>query len=579
MALERYKAKRNFARTREPAGEHLSRRKPKEPLFVVQKHAARRLHYDFRLEMEGVLKSWAVPKGFPTRRGDRRLAIQVEDHPFEYAQFEGTIPAGDYGAGTVMVWDLGTYQVSGDDPLGALQQGRLHLCLKGKKLKGEWTLVRMRRPEEEDKPQWLLLKSGADVPPLSARAENESALTRRTLEQIAEANDKQWRSGRSAAAPSAPAPAKPYRTKGRSAPLPRPAQSQAAVRPTATVPPPSFARGALNLPAGLPKAKPQFIAPMKALLVNQLPKGSQWIYEVKFDGVRALAIKTGKEVRLISRNAKDFSAKYSELLEPLRQLPAKEAVLDGEVVAVDPKGRSSFQLLQSYLSAGAEKPPLFYYVFDLLNLEGKDLTGLPLYQRKALAQALLADVSPRIRFSVSIQADSARVMREMQRRGLEGLIAKRKESNYDSGQRTGAWVKFKWTNEQEFVIGGYTRPQGTRSYFGALLVGYYQGDKLWFAGKVGTGFDEKLLASLHERFQQRVRPDCPFANLPEKPRPGLRSGSLTTAKMKFCTWLEPRLVCQVRFTEWTRDHHLRQPVFLGLREDKQPEEVVRENVR
>jgi bifunctional non-homologous end joining protein LigD len=249
-------------------------------------------------------------------------------------------------------------------------------------------------------------------------------------------------------------------------------------------------------------------------------------------------------------------------------------VLDGEIVAVDEQGRSSFQLLQSYHMNG-KKPPLLYYAFDLLNVDGKDLTGLPLLERKAMAESLLKGVAPMIRFSAGIQTDSATVMREMQARGLEGLIAKRKDSSYEKGRRSGAWLKFKWTNEQEFVIGGYTQPRGSRTHFGAILVGYYENEELRFAAKVGTGFDYKLLSSLFDKFQKLTRIDCPFVNLPEKPSAG-RGKGLTAAQMKVCTWVEPKLVCQVRFAEWTRDHHLRQPAFMGLREDKDPEEVVRE---
>ncbi|HWI56300.1 MAG TPA: ATP-dependent DNA ligase, partial [Bacillota bacterium] len=236
---------------------------------------------------------------------------------------------------------------------------------------------------------------------------------------------------------------------------------------------------------------------------------------------------------------------------------------------------SAFQLLQSYATASHKKPPLFYYAFDLINLDGNDLTGLPLWQRKAMAQRLVADLTPTVRFSASIKANSVRVMREMQTRGLEGLMAKQKDSPYEIGQRSGAWVKFKWSNEQEFVIGGFTEPTGARLHFGAILVGYYEGGRLLFAGKVGTGFNHKLLASLHAKFQKLIRPACPFANLPEN-RPGTEGRGLTAGQMRFCTWLEPQLVCQVRFAEWTRDQHLRQPAFLGLREDKKPAEVVRE---
>ncbi|MDB6019984.1 MAG: polymerase LigD, ligase domain protein [Pedosphaera sp.] len=546
--LKTYRAKRNFTRTAEPAGQgHVRSTQDKAPIFVVQKHAASHLHYDFRLEMNGVLKSWAVPKGFPTRKGERRLAVEVEDHPLDYANFEGTIPAGNYGGGTVMVWDRGTFQVLNDDPLSALKDGKLRVALAGTKLKGEWTLVRMRSAAGRRKPQWLLIKSGSDAPPISARAEDQSALTQRTLKQIAT-------TGASSA-----------KSKRKPSPSPSMVMPAHSVRETKL---PSETRG-------LPRAKPAFVPPMKCELVRELPKGREWIYEIKFDGVRALAIKEDKSAKLISRSEKELSAKYPQLTEAVAHLPCRNAVLDGEIVAIDAQGRSSFQLLQSYNMPGHEQTPIFYYAFDLLNLEGRDLTRLPLMKRKEMLKSLLASAPESIRFSAGIEADSAQVVREMKARGLEGLVAKRRDSLYEPGQRTGAWVKFKWSNEQEFVIGGYTPPKGTRAYFGAILVGYYEGKQLMFASKVGTGFNHELLESLYGRFQKLVRRKCPFANLPT-PRTRDASLGLTGAQMRHCTWLEPCLVCQLRFSEWTRDGHLRQPVFLGLREDKCPTEVVRE---
>jgi bifunctional non-homologous end joining protein LigD len=579
MGLKEYKAKRDFRRTAEPAGRVRSAPPRTHLRFVIQKHAASHLHYDFRLEMNGVLKSWAVPKGFPMKRGDRRLAVEVEDHPIEYGSFEGTIAEGNYGAGTVMLWDEGTYHVSGDDPVKAWREGKIHLFLEGKKLNNEWTLVRMRHGETA-KPQWLLLKSGEDLPPLSARAEERSVVSGRSMEQIAERAGSEWHSNRLAhrrpvtladvAARRPPTGAK-LRGAGR---LTRPRRSEQVGRSKsrASQPPSGSAEQGLDLDE-LPTAKAEFVEPMKALLVDHLPKGPNWLYEIKFDGVRALGNKNGRVLGLISRSGKDLAARYPEVLRGLEQIAAKQVVFDGEVVAVDEQGRSAFQLLQSYQMAGA-KPPLFYYVFDILQLEGKDLKGLPLWQRKTIAQKLIEGTNPTLRFSNNIQAESARLMKEMQARGLEGLIGKKRESVYEPGRRSGAWVKFKWTNEQEFVIGGYTQPKGARSHFGALLVGFYEEGRLRFAAKVGTGFGEATLRLLYGKLQKLKQPNCPFANLPESSA-GFAAG-VSRAEMKRCTWVRPELVAQVRFAEWTRDNHLRQPAFLGLREDKNPNEVVRE---
>ncbi len=554
MGLKTYRAKRNFRKTPEPSGARKSRPSPAEPRFVIQKHDASHLHYDFRLEMGGTLKSWAVPKGLPLQHGERRLAVQVEDHPLDYADFEGIIGPGNYGAGTVMVWDRGTYEVAGEDPLRALEAGKLHFTLRGKKLKGEWALVRMKPRENETKPQWLIFKSGDDARPLSARAEDQSVLTGRSLKQIAEARDAEWESNRPAA-------------KTRRTPISTPAPSHATPKPCL----PSETRG-------LPKARPAFVPPMMCQLVTDLPKGPDWLYEIKFDGVRALAIKERGKVRLISRNEKDLTAKYAEVSQAVEQFACRDAVFDGEVVALDEKGRSSFQLLQAINLPGRQKSPIAYYLFDVLNLEGRDLKNLPLVRRKQMLESLITDPTGTIRNSPGIEADSQRVMREMQSRGLEGLVAKRRDSHYQPGRRGPAWVKFKWTLEQEFVIGGYTEPRGSRSNFGAIIVGYFEKRKLMFASKVGTGFDQDLLRSLFERFQKLRQKDCPFVNLPT-PRTQERAMGISASDMRRCTWLKPQLVCEIKFAEWTEGGHLRQPVFLGLREDKDPQEVVRERPR
>jgi bifunctional non-homologous end joining protein LigD len=313
-----------------------------------------------------------------------------------------------------------------------------------------------------------------------------------------------------------------------------------------------------------------FIEPMKALPAEKLPEGD-FIYEVKLDGYRALAFKDGKAVRLISRNNKPFN--YPQLIDALKGLRSKQVVLDGEIAALDEKGRSSFQLLQLFKSSG--DVPLVYYVFDLLFLDGKDLRGQPLSARRKLLTQLLKKPPENIRLSDELRGASDELLRVAQEFGLEGLVAKKPNSVYESGRRSGAWVKVKLTLSQEFVIGGYTMPEGNRKYFGSLLVGYNSREGLRFAGRVGTGFSEKLLASIDAQMQKLKRPTCPFINLPEKTK-GRWGLGITPAVMKRCHWVEPVLVAQVKFTEWTHDGQLRQPVFLGLRTDKEAKDVVRE---
>jgi bifunctional non-homologous end joining protein LigD len=322
--------------------------------------------------------------------------------------------------------------------------------------------------------------------------------------------------------------------------------------------------------ADLPPAVVRFVEPMKCQLRATLPEGDEWVYEVKFDGFRGLALKQGSTAELLSRNNKDLGGRFPGVVRALEKLPHSEFVLDGEVVALDREGRSSFQLLQRIGDPAANRIALCYYIFDILSLNGKDTTTLPLMKRKALLKTVLADGPDCLRTSDVLEGSGGVISRSMREHGLEGLIAKRRDSIYEIGKRSGAWVKFKWGFEQEFVIGGYTDPEGSRPYFGSVLVGYYEGERLIFAAKVGTGFDTKRLKSLYDHFQKIRIDKAPFANLPE------RGGVVTASQMRFCKWVKPELICQVRFTEWTSDHHLRQPVFLGLREDKQPHEVVRE---
>ena len=566
MGLTEYRRKRDFSVTAEPSGAKKPR--PKRVAgasrFVIQKHDARRLHYDFRLEMNGVLKSWAVPKGLPWKRGEKHLAVEVEDHPIDYEDFEGVIPQGNYGGGTVMVWDRGSYYVHGEQPLQALKEGRIHMVLEGEKAQGDWTLIRTRM--EGDKTQWLLLKSDADVKPISKKRDDQSIKTGRTMKQIASDRDAEWESNRPNDKRSAQGG---LRERIRKAVSRRAGKGQKKAGASAKT-----GKGAIELPDSLPAAKPRFIAAMKPKLVESPPATGEWIYELKFDGFRTLAVKEGAQVKLISRNENDLTTKFQEVAGAVAQLPCEECVIDGEVVALDDKGHSSFQLLQTYEMEG-RAAPLYYYVFDLLQLDGKGLSGLPLTMRKEALRQLCEPAGDPIRYSGELGGDGGSLLREVRKHGLEGIIGKLRNSTYEVGRRSGSWVKIKSLDEQEFVIGGYTPPAGARKHFGALLVGYYEKDKLHFAGKVGTGFDTKMLAFLHKKMAAEERESCPFVDLPSK-HAGKWSQGITPGMMRNMTWVNPAFVCQVKFAEWTRDLKLRAPVFLGLREDKRPRDVKRE---
>jgi bifunctional non-homologous end joining protein LigD len=580
MGLTEYKRKRNFATTAEPKG---GKRLPKAvkgaSRFVIQKHDASRLHYDFRLEMDGVLKSWAVPKGLPWKKGEKHLAVEVEDHPVEYATFEGIIPKGQYGGGTVMIWDRGKYYVHGEKPLMAWRDGRLHLVLDGQKAKGEWALIRIR--SNEDKNPWLLIKAGSSIKPLSRKADDESAKTGRTLKQIAAAHDAEWESKATDKASASSG----LKARIRKA-LKKKGSGEDVGRALRTRPRRSGTQfggrlGKPSLPDSLPTGKPRFIEPMKPRLVDSPPPAGDWMYELKFDGIRALAVKKGNRVSFLSRNQNELGKRFPEIVAGLTDLSVDECVLDGEVVALDHKGRSSFQLLQA-LEMEGRSAPVYYYVFDVLQAQGKSTLSLPLHQRKELVARVLAEAADPLRISNEIGADPQALLQEVKRLGLEGIVGKLRDSLYEPGRRSGAWIKLKCVMAQEFVIGGYTAPAGARKYFGAILVGYYDrssgkkgGHPLRFAGKVGTGFDGKMLAVLYKRLQAERRADSPFIDLTGKTGGQLAPG-LSPAELRKCTWVKPTTVCQVKFAEWTRDGKLRQPVFLGLREDKKPQDVVKE---
>lgn len=553
--LRRYHAKRNLAESGEPGGEKAMPSAAAAVFrYVIQKHDATRLHYDLRLEMDGVYKSWAVPKGLPTTPGEKSLAVEVEDHPLDYGTFEGTIPKGNYGAGTVMVWDRGFYTVEGGDPVRALRRGKVHFALAGDKCRGEWTLVRMRHADE--KVNWLVIKNHdtSTEEPIASDGRDRSVQTGRTLDEIA-----------------ANKPARKTRGK-RAAVQTKSAQKKSREKPDVRDEPVPGVNSADDSGASLSDG---YVEPMKALGVKEIPAGREWLLEVKFDGYRALAILKDGRATLWSRNRNDLSSAYPEIVAALEKLKCRDAILDGEIVAMDAEGRPSFQQLQGLGQAGEQRPPLFYYVFDLLRQKGETYLQRPIEERKEALAQMLKKAPDALRVSPVFRERPTALMEEARRKGLEGIVAKQPGSLYEPGQRSGAWLKCRLAHEQEFVIGGYTPPGGSRPHFGAILVGYYDGDDLVYCGKVGSGFNGKLLASLHAKFD-RIRTDkCPFANLPmpRKPRFGL---GMTANEMRAVTWLKPKLVAQIHFNEWTRDSMLRQPVFLGLREDKSAHEVVRE---
>lgn len=509
--LSAYRAKRNLRASGEPTG---VRAGPAVfPRFVIQKHAARRLHYDFRLEMEGVLRSWAVPKGLPLRTGRKVLAIEVEDHPLAYGKFEGRIPAGHYGAGTVQLWDSGFYATVGPAPAAAYRAGRMHLALAGRKCRGEWSLVKMHGRGEKN---WLLFKNRSTQrqpkpKPANRVARARSVLTGRTMAEIAADQ--------------------PAREAGEET----------------------------GEAAGAPLHR-RFVEPMKALAVTAIPGGRAWRLEIKFDGYRVLAAIEGRKVTLWSRNRRELNDDFPEIAADLRDRHRGSLLIDGEIVALDPAGRSRFQLLQQR-DTGPARGTLRYYVFDLLEADGRSLLGEPIETRRAELERLLAVGRGMVRLSPVFQVSPEELLVEVRRKGLEGIVAKAPGSRYEAGRRSGSWLKCRVANEQEFVIGGFTPPQGSRQHFGALLLGYHERKQLRFAGKVGTGFDAARLGELQRLLAKRVRKESSFTPVPP---------------LKGARWVRPELVCQIRFAEWTDDGRLRHPVYLGLRKDKPASAVVRE---
>ena len=512
--LRAYRAKRNFDRTSEPAGE-ARKGAAGARRFVVHKHAARRLHYDLRLEQDGVLRSWALPKGPSLAEGEKRLAVEVEDHPLDYADFEGTIPAGEYGAGTVMLWDRGHWTPVGEGE----RAGRLDFALEGTKLRGTWTLTRMGGKGGEHDKHWLMIKrSDADREPLEP--DETSVLSGRTMaaiEQQAGQPEVGAAAERSADAPAMPAGAR---------------------------------RRAL--------AREPWV--QLATLVGRVPEGDAWIHEIKFDGYRIVAHVEEGAVRLFTRNRHDWTERFPEIAAALARLGVRRALIDGEVVAVGADGISSFGGLQAALRRGARER-LRYQAFDLMHLDDYDLRDVAQLDRKALLATLLAGAEaagPIVRYTDHVTGHGPDVLARACEMGLEGVISKRGDAAYREG-RGRRWLKAKCTRREPFVVGGFTPPRGSRSGFGALLLGAFRDDALTYVGRVGSGFSERALGRLHERLQALERPDSPFA------------GSVPDARE--ATWVEPVLVVEVAFTERTDDGRLRHPTFAGLLTDTDPATV------
>ena len=537
MVLEDYTEKRDFGRTPEP--EPGARPSAGALTFVVQEHAARRLHYDFRLEVDGVLKSWPVPKGPSLDPEEKRLAVMVEDHPLDYATFEGVIPKGSYGAGQVIVWDAGIYSPDEDGRLsfadrdeaqermrGGLEAGKLSFTLRGRKLKGSWTLVRTTRSPND----WLLIKHSDEHSDASRDIlqEERSVLSGLTIADL--------KAGR----------------------LPDPARGHIA--------------GGESPQAGREAPFPSKLKPMMVRLADEPFSHPDWLFEPKLDGFRALAFVRHGQVSLLSRTGNELSKHFPEVVDELSVQPERELVLDGELAALTEDGLPDFALIQQRLGLPKQvklTPPegqakIVYYPFDLLYANGRDLQRLPLYDRKRiLSQAVLPGDA--VQVVEYVESDGESFFRGAVQMGLEGMVAKRWESSYEAGVRSPSWLKIKHVRSQEFVVGGYTKGAGARSStFGALLLGYHDGSELRYAGRVGSGFDQSMLDQVLESLDGLRAASSPFDEHPD-----VDEGDTT--------WVRPELVAEVKFSEWTHEARLRAPVFLKLRPEVSPRAVVRED--
>ena len=613
MALEEYKRKRNFEGTPEPPPKVEKKRGNR---FVVQKHDATRLHYDFRLEMEGVLKSWAVPKGPSLDPADKRLAMQVEDHPVSYFDFEGNIPEGNYGAGSVMVWDVGTWEPLSPTPVDGkyvpgteaeaavmLAKGDLKFRLNGKRLQGDFALIKMkgRRPGSKGN-EWLMIKKHDDhvVEGYDAGDIDESVLSQRSMDEIAgDGRSKEWTSSRPAGRGKLKAAwladavakldqnkkqkftaevAKKTKTKQKTLAepndsLPAPSSHPAAPKNGNSKVSAVSAGSAVNSP--VERAMPTAIHPMLAESIEKPFDDKDWLFEIKWDGYRAIAFVEGGKVRLVSRNQNELTGRYPELKDMPDFIKAKTAILDGEVVALDADGRASFSLMQQRTGfrAGGKKAvakadvPVLYYAFDLIYLDGYDWRRVNLEDRKRKLREILKP-GDSLRYSDHYEAQGKALFEIARDKKLEGILAKRRASCYEE-RRSREWLKIKIRHRMECVVGGYTNPEGSRAHFGSLVLGLYdkQG-RLIHVGQVGSGFDQKLLAELFKTLKKIETKKNPFYGEVEA--------------LRKVSWVKPDLVAEVEYAEWTEGTNsgsgpkLRAPVFLGLRDDKDPKECTLE---
>jgi len=522
--LDLYRKKRDFKITSEPGPKEA--RSKSGNSYLIQKHDATRLHYDFRLELDGVLKSWAVTKGPSLNPGDKRLAVETEDHPLAYGSFEGIIPKGQYGGGTVMLWDSGTWEPEGD-PRTGIKKGHLSFKLHGERLQGGWHLVRMHARPGEKRKNWLLIKQDDN----EANEKNGDILLKkymvsvksgRSMEEIARGKSKIWNSNKNEK--SEPAPLK-------------------------------------TISAGKKSPMPDFIPPQLCVLEKEPPDGDSWLHEVKFDGYRLEAHKNGKRIKLFTRRGNDWTDKFPGIARAFAKLSAKTAILDGEAIVPGENGNGDFKLLQQVLSGDSDEE-ILYFAFDLLYLNGKDLRGLPLESRKELLKNLLSKQNA-VHYSEHVIGNGHQLLEQSCGMHLEGVVSKLINSKYKS-ERAPDWVKSKCSNRQEFVIGGFTPPTHKSRGIGALFIGYNKGGELLYAGKVGTGWNEIEGRELYEKLAPNIIDKPAFAS--SVPRPSARNAK----------WVKPKLVMEIEFTEWTADGRLRHPAYLGLREDKPAIEVVKE---